>query len=124
MKKFRLVQEYPNCFMQKGDVITFKENSKWCVEHGIELDLETVESNLYKFFAPINTEEYLSEYNSPQNIGSVHWFNTIGGQALRCAEFIAEKPEHEYTQQYAKWIYNVLQDFFKARKDGLINLKG
>ncbi len=71
--------------------------------------------------------EFKSFYNNPENIGTVHWFNTIIANAKHCAEFIrlTEKESVltvELKKEYAKKIEDCFRDLLKAQKNGLIEL--
>lgn len=121
MKKFKLIEEYPNCKLKVGDVITFYDDDS--TDSVLYITLEEVEKWLYKYFAPIKAEDYKFEYSSPDRIGSIHWFNTVVGFAGRAAEFMIEHPEHEQSKKYPKMIQDVISDLFKAKEDGLIKLR-
>lgn len=122
MKQYKLIREYPNS-PELGEIVTWDEEYELYESSNYNMRRNEIEGHP-DFWKDITIDnKYIVEYSNLNKIGSVHWFNTIGGIALRNAEFIKNKPEHENVQKYAQTIFDVMQDFFTAHKDGLIRLK-
>lgn len=65
----------------------------------------------------------LSKYNSPENIGTIHWFKTLTGRAKHIGEFINKNIENkninydnyysDLMMRYGKELENIMSDLIE-----------
>lgn len=123
MKQYKLIKLYPSLQLDINSVVSFDDIYDCYMGYGWTFGKEDIES-FPEFWCPIEIEgNYISDYNNKNNIATIHWFNTIGGTAKHCAEFIRDNPTHENTQEYADRIVRCFEDFFTAQKQGLLKLR-
>ena len=56
----------------------------------------------------------LSNYSSAENIGTVHWYRTLVGNAKRIGEYMKNQNlTSDLQQRYGEEIYNIMQDLLE-----------
>lgn len=55
----------------------------------------------------------LAKYNSPENIGTTHWFRTLVSNVKHMGEFIYKNPNHPNSKYYGENIKNIMSDLIE-----------